>query len=461
MKEETKPFLKAVIDSQPNGSNAVREIWESGYSDQTLYFTEKDVEALCQFPCIDQSLVKSFFKKLQESREWDVKWSNFLKLRPTEQQKQDWLKKNAKCKSIEESIKELGFLKYITRNRRQIIQWLETEAKNNTFRKSGHLIDQQLKYLKRAEGPLHIFSLVENRELKDSLVQNKGVSEQTIRVGINLTAAQDRLVNALCRLLHEKSQIFNPEQLNYYTGNHPYTITHYGKKEEKIPSLILEPHELYQAYLEKVNYSGKEICNIEDILEKAQNTRHLIVYEWRTKNKVGKVIVDRIEQYQPLFMVDRIFPGMDEKEADLVAHGDIQVRRKRAKFLIKFNPLFIHQIESKYVLYPKDIHRRMTIAAGGDPRKITPAMISLRDFCLRALSNRQKRVELNQDTLPYLLKLENYVKSGRKKETLKKINESFQVCKDIGLIHLWEKKSGTSNQTKYVIYLNQGFLGKA
>lgn len=192
--------------------------------------------------------------------------------------------------------------------------------------------------------------------------------------------------------------------------------------------------------MEKVNYSDKEICNIEDILEKAQNTRHLIVYEWRTKNKVGKVVVDHIEQYQPLFMVDRIFPGMDEKEADLVAHGDIEVRRKRGKFLIKFNLLFIHEIESNYVLYPKDIHRRTTIAAGGDPRKITLAMISLRDFCLRALSNRQKRVELNQDTLPYLLKLENYVKSGRKKGTLKQINDSFQVCKDIGLIHLWGKK---------------------
>lgn len=460
MKEKREHLLEAVIDSCPSSPTSCEEPCKGINSDQTLHFTTEDVETLRQFPFIDQTLVESFSKKLKESQEWDIKWSEFLKSNPTKQQKQDWLEKNAKCKSIEESIKELSFLKYITENRKQIIQWLETEAKNNTFKKSGHLIDQQLRYLKQTEDPLHIFSLIESRELKNSIVQNKDVQEQTIQVGINLTAAQDRLVNALCRLLHEKSQIFNSEQSNYYTGNYPYAITNYGKKEEKIPSLILEPHELYQAYLEKVNYSGKEICNIEDILEKAQNTRHLIVYEWRTKNKSGKVSVDRIEQYQPLFMVDRIFPGMDEEEAELVAHGDIEVRRKKGKFLIKFNPIFIHQIESKYVLYPKDIHQRMTVAAGGDPRKITPAMISLRDFCLRALSNRQKKIELNQDTIPYLLKLENYVKSGRKKETLKKIHDSFQVCKDIGLIHLWETKSGTNNQTKYVIYLNQGFLGK-
>lgn len=462
MKEKSKPFQENVIDScsLDKDPSSDEEIWGNSNKEQTLNFTTEDIDVLRQFPFIDQALVETFFKKLKEPQDWDLKWKEFLQSNPSKQQKQEWLEKNKKCTSIEESIKELNFLKYITENRKQIIQWLETESKNNTFKKSGHLIDQQLKYLKSTEDSLNLFSLIENRELKNSLVHNKEVQEKTIQVGIHLTAAQDRLVNALCRLLHEKSQIFNPDQSNYYTGNCPYMITDYGKKEEKIPSLILEPHELYQAYLEKVDFSGKEISNIEDILEKAQNTRHLIIYEWRSKNKAGKVVVDRIEQYQPLFMVDRIFPGMNEEEADLVAKGDLELRRKKGKFLIKFNPLFIHQIESKYVLYPKDIHQRMTLAAGGDPRKITPAMISLRDFCLRALSNRQKKIELNYDTLPYLLKLENYVKSGRKKEIFKKITDSFQVCKDIGLIDRWEKKPGTNNQTKYVIYLNPGFLGK-
>ncbi|MDQ5956173.1 MAG: hypothetical protein ACH349_07330 [Candidatus Rhabdochlamydia sp.] len=461
MKEKTKVSKEIVIDSCAEDKDLFLEEnpWKNVNVEQTLNFTTEDVKTLRQFPFIDQTLVEDFFKKIKEPQDRDVKWKDFLKSNPSKQQKEEWLEKSSKCKSIEESIKELNFLKYITENRKQIIQWLESEAKSNTFKKSGHLVDQQLKYLKSTEDPLHIFSLIENRELKNSIIQNKKIQEQTIQVGINLTAAQDRLVNALCRLLHEKSQIFNPDQSNYYTGNSPYTIADYGKKEEKIPSLVLEPHELYQAYLEKVDFSGKEISNIEDILEKAQNTRHLIIYEWRTKNKTGKTIVDRIEQYQPLFIVDRIFPGMNEEEADLVAQGDTEVRRKKGKFLIKFNPLFIHQIESKYVLYPKDIHQRMAKAAGGDPRKVTPAMNSLRDFCLRALSNKQKKIELNQDTLPLLLKLENYVKSGRKKEIIKKVTDSFQVCRNIGLIDRWEEKAGTNNQTKYVIHLNPGFLG--
>ena len=72
---------------------------------------------------------------------------------------------------------------------------------------------------------------------------------------------------------------------------------------------------------------------------------------------------------------------MTEDEAGMVAKGDTEARRRKIKLLIKFNPIFIHQIESKYVLYPKDIHQRMTKAVGGDPRKITPAMITLRDHC--------------------------------------------------------------------------------
>ena len=40
---------------------------------------------------------------------------------PSKQQKEEWLEKSSKCKSIEESIKELNFLKYITENRKQII----------------------------------------------------------------------------------------------------------------------------------------------------------------------------------------------------------------------------------------------------------------------------------------------------------------------------------------------------
>ncbi|MGL5263353.1 MAG: hypothetical protein ACRDAI_02075, partial [Candidatus Rhabdochlamydia sp.] len=250
MKEEPKLFEENVIDSWSLDKDPIseEEIWENRNKEHSLNFTTEDIEVLRQFPFIDQSLVEAFFKKLKEPQDWDLKWKEFLKSNPSKQQKQEWLGNNTKCRSIKESIKELNFLKYITENRKQIIQWLETESKNNTFKKSGHLIDQQLKYLKSTEGPLNLFSLIENRELKNSIVHNNEVQEKTIQVGIHLTAAQDRLVNALCRLLHEKSQIFNPEQSNYYTGNYPYTITNYGKKEEKIPSLILEPHELYQAY---------------------------------------------------------------------------------------------------------------------------------------------------------------------------------------------------------------------
>lgn len=428
--------------------------------EQVLNFTTKDIKILRQIPFVNQALIEDFLKKLKETQNKYLRWKCFLKSSPSEQKKEKWLEKNSECKSIEESIRKLNFLKYIIENRGQIIQWLENGVNSSTFKKSGHLVDQQLKYLKSTENPLHISSFFENRELKNSILQNQEIQEQTIQFGISLTPAQDRLINVLCRLLHEKSQVSNSSQSNYYAGNFSYTMTSYGKIEEKIPHLVLEPYELYRAYSGKEDFSGKEMNNVEDLLEKIQNTRHLIIYEWKTKDRIGKTVVDRIEQYQPLFMVDRIFPGMSEKEADLVAQGNAKVRKKKGKFLIKFNPLFIHQIESKYVLYPKDIHQRMAKAAGGDPRKITSSMNSLRDFCLRALSNKQKKIELNQETAFLLLKLESYVKSGRKKETLKRIADSFRVCKSVGLINSFEEKLGVNNQIKYIIHLNPEFLGK-
>ena len=423
-------------------------------------FTPADIEKLRQFPLVDQTLVDSFLKHLKESHEHLERWYAHLATNPTEEQKHEWLVNNASKTSMDEVEKEVKFLQYIAEHKDKIIQWLENEGKSNTFRKAGHLIDQQLKYPKPEGNQLDLFSLINNSELRSSLQQDGLVRENELELGIHLTPAQDRLVNALCRLLQDKSQTFNQDDPNFFAGNSPYLAIPYRNKAEKIPALLLEPHELYQAYLEKSDFSGKEMSNIEQILEQTETARHLIVYEWRTKTKTGKVLVDRIEQYQPLFAVDRIFPNMTEEEAGMVARGDVETRRRKIKLLIKFNPIFIHQIESKYVLYPKDIHQRMTHAVGGDPRKITPAMITLRDHCLRALSNKLKKIEINQSKLPFLLKLDNYVRAGRRKEVEKKIQESFQVCKEIGLIEHWEEEIGSNSQVKLAIHLNPNFLGK-
>lgn len=423
-------------------------------------FSASEIEKLRQFPFIDQSLIDSFLKHLNESKEYTEKWKYFLETNPTEEEKEKWLTNNTSNPSIEGMEKEVKFLRYISENKDKIIQWLENESKTNTFKKAGHLIDQQLKYQKPDGDQLDLLSLINNSELRSSLQQEGILRESDLELGIHLTPAQDRLVNALCRLLQEKNHPFNAENPHYFSNNSSYLAIPYGSTTQQIPLLLLEPHELYQAYLEKLDFSGKEMANIEQILDQTEKTRHLIVYEWRTKTKTGKTLVDRIEQYQPLFAVDRIFPNMTEEEASMVAKGDTETRRRKIKLLIKFNPIFIHQIESKYVLYPKDIHQRMTKAVGGDPRKITPAMITLRDHCLRALSNKQKKIEINQSKLPFLLKLDNYVKAGRKKDVEKKIQESFQVCKEIELIERWEEEIGANNQLKLGIFLNPNFLGK-
>ena len=81
-------------------------------------------------------------------------------------------------------------------------------GKATPFRKAGHLIDQQLKYPKPEGDQLDLFSLINNSELRNSMQQEGLVRETELELGIHLTPAQDRLVNALCRLLQEKNQPF-------------------------------------------------------------------------------------------------------------------------------------------------------------------------------------------------------------------------------------------------------------
>src|SRR5579885_1182106 len=140
-------------------------------------FTPADIEKLRQFPLIDQALVDSFLKHLKESHVHLERWYAHLATNPSEEQKHEWLLNNASKTSMDEMEKEVKFLQYIAANKDKIIQWLENEGKNNTFRKAGHLIDQQLKYPKPESEQLDLFSLINNSDLRSSLQQEGLIRE--------------------------------------------------------------------------------------------------------------------------------------------------------------------------------------------------------------------------------------------------------------------------------------------
>ncbi|MDX8430209.1 MAG: hypothetical protein SNF33_00130 (plasmid) [Candidatus Algichlamydia australiensis] len=125
--------------------------------------------------------------------------------------------------------------------------------------------------------------------------------------------------------------------------------------------------------------------------------------------------------------------------------------------IIGFNPILVDQISSKYVEYPSDINKRMVIAAGGG-RLVTEAMNLLRDYLLRSLSCKSYKPEINEDKLPYILKLDSCVKFHRKKRLKERIEGAIQTCKNLGLILNVDIVTGSLGQNKYVFELNPNFI---
>ena len=105
------------------------------------------------------------------------------------------------------------------------------------------------------------------------------------------------------------------------------------------------------------------------------------------------------------------------------------------------------QISSKYVEYPTDINKRTMIASGGHLH-VTESINALRDYMLREMSNKRYKCEINVDRLPYILKLENYIKNYRKKLIQQRIDGAIKAVRNLGIILDVEITDGARGQKK-------------
>lgn len=338
----------------------------------------------------------------------------------------------------------------------------EISNKVGKVRQSGHLVDQKLKYnmptttaRRDNDGQISFFDT-----LRPDL---KGVVESEERrwEGIRLTPSEDRLLNAIMSLVKDKSENKDTSSSNFYKGNYESgAVVKLGDEQVKVAAIRAIPAELYKAYLGNTNYSGKEIADIKKTLEGLADKKFLMVYD-RTRSiqngKKTETRIDRIEKTQPLLVIAKATWDMTTSEAGRLSRGDEKVREAKGELIIQLHPILTDQIESKYVEYPQDINRRTIIAAGGDHRSVSLAINTLRDWVLRELSNKRYECQINADKLPYMLKLDNYVKQGRKKLIKETIDKAIQVCKNLNLIVEVTEEVGAEGQLKYVFKLNPDF----
>ena len=328
------------------------------------------------------------------------------------------------------------------------------KKKKPKFRQSGHLADQTLKYKDPTKTQLSLFDII-SPETKDQI---KKSSTEIKAEGIRLTPAEDKILKALNKLLYEKSENKNIDSEAFYAGNESIReLSPYGGKgqEARAPVLRIFPSELYKAYLDRDDYSGDEIKFIKKLLYDLSQKKFLIIYD-RKRKVNGKTLTDRIEDFQSLIKIMSYIEGLSDSELQKLDAGNSEIREKRGEIIIGLNPIFIDQIGTKYIEYPTDINRRTTIAANGH-NFLNESMIVLRDYMLREISAKRYNVEINEDRLPYLLRLEYYLKERKKKIIAERIASAINTVKNLGIILEYEKVIGASGQIKYVFELNKDF----
>lgn len=329
------------------------------------------------------------------------------------------------------------------------IPQLPNQERLSKNRMSGHFVDLRLKneYERETKGLESIWDDL-------SINTQNNIKDETIIEGIRLTVPEDRLIHSLLNLFYTKG---TENQL----GNLRSTEMMIGNQNLPVPRLRITPNELYAEVTGKKRYSGKEIEVIKSTLNKLNENKFLIIYK-RHRKQGKETVIDRIEEYQSILSYSSIFEGISEKEDKQLDQGSTEVRSKKELYKISLNPIFIDQIDTKFVEYPQDINKLTDEAAGGS-RKVTQAMITLRNYVLRIISSNKKSdkkttyFNINKERLIYVLGLENYLKSGRKKRLEEHINNSIELCKKMNLISGVKITKNVNDEYMYVFEINLVF----
>lgn len=311
------------------------------------------------------------------------------------------------------------------------------------FKKSGHLVDQNLKYNypKDKSPQLKLFESLKGETQQE--IKNAEVEISEVVEGIKLSPSETKIVDSLCKLLHHNSQTTDPKKEDYYSGNQDLELTAYGVDKTALPKLAITLYELTKEYKGEDYVSGKDIENVKQILTELDKRKFLIRYKEETKGKGGEWIKKEYESFRPLIYIDKATLSYGVKDVESY---------KREETVIVLNPIFTRQIGSKWITYPNDINRRSMIAYGS--HNISEITLRLRDYLLRELSSKHYQPEVSLDRLYHIL-AEKWMKESRKKKVKQYTDKALETVKALGLLISYEEKRNVSGEPKIVFKLNK------
>ena len=250
------------------------------------------------------------------------------------------------------------------------------ETKQRVFI-SGHLIDQTLK--RGGATALDLFDVLNSRDVEN--IKDTNVELSSVIEGAKLTPLQNEIMLTLAKLRGESFKSIVPiEAINNKWDKLELTTAFGGgieeEDKEEIPIIIITPYE-FTKELKGANPSGTTQENAEKALIQLSRNKYLMReikrYErigkggkkhWLQKESVG---------YKSLLTVE---------ESTITAGVDDTVEMERRVLKIMLNPIFIRDLERKYISYPNNIVVRTiegNVEAGGSS-KVSGVVYLLRDY---------------------------------------------------------------------------------
>lgn len=301
--------------------------------------------------------------------------------------------------------------------------------KKGNYKVAAHLIDQRLKYTFPTDNLPSIFD-----ELKEATIED--MIEYGVEVeGIRLTATETKIVDCLCKLLDES------RARTKYNESSSTELA-----ENVAPKLFFTLYELTKEYKGGDSVSGKDVANVKTILEELSYKSFLIRYKETTTNrKTKEKTIKEIEQVRSLIHIDK---ATLTKEKEGVEHY------KKTETVVNLHPIFLRQIDSKFILYPNDINKRTIVAYGS--HNVSDMALRLRDYLMREISSKREKPEIGLEKLYYLLN-EKWMNESRKKRVKEGTEKAIETVKNMGLITSHEITTNVKGEPKVVFHLNKAW----
>lgn len=300
------------------------------------------------------------------------------------------------------------------------------------YKRSGHLTDQILKHESPApkgdQLPL-LFDLLQPETRRS--IEAGGIERSAVVEGIKLNPSEQKVIDCLTKLLHEKSQNSKVESEDYFTGNLAHRIVRYGGREEKAPVVGFTVYELTKEYKGGEYVGGKDIDNVKAMLTELEKKKFLLSYKETIFKPGGGRTERKIEGFHSLIQILQF--SETEFDASGAAVSDKQ------DTVIMLNPIFKHQIDSKYILYPSDLLKRTMLAYGS--HNLSETTLRLREYLMREHSYKRYTPEIGLERLYWLLN-DKWMRESRKKKVKDYTNKAIETMKNLGLLLSHEIKQG-------------------